>query len=151
MQERDAGFREVLREAGIEPDPRLILEGDWSATSGYDRFRELLTREPGLTGIVAQNDRMAVGAIHAARTMGLRVPEDISIVGFDDMPLASYFDPPLTTVRQDTFAIGRACASMLIDVLDRPVGRALAGRLGDRACGAPVHCPRQMKGGEGIL
>ena len=120
VQERDAGFREVLRDAGIEPDPRLTLEGDWSATSGYDRFRELLTREPGLTGIVAQNDRMAVGAIHAARTMGLRVPEDISIVGFDDMPLASYFDPPLTTVRQDTFAIGRACASMLMDVLDRP-------------------------------
>jgi DNA-binding LacI/PurR family transcriptional regulator len=110
----------VLRDAGIEPDPRLTLEGDWSATSGYDRFRELLTREPSLTGIVAQNDRMAVGAIHAARTMGLRVPEDISIVGFDDMPLASYFDPPLTTVRQDTFAIGRACASMLMDVLDRP-------------------------------
>jgi DNA-binding LacI/PurR family transcriptional regulator len=119
-QERDAGFREVLQSAGIELDLRLSLEGDWSATSGYDRFRELLICEPGLTAIVAQNDRMAVGAIRAARTMSLRVPEDISVVGFDDMPLASYFDPPLTTVRQDTSAIGRACASMLIDVLDRP-------------------------------
>jgi DNA-binding LacI/PurR family transcriptional regulator len=143
VQERDAGFREVLRDAGIEPDPRLTLEGDWSATAGYDRFRELLTREPGLTGIVAQNDRMAVGAIHAAHMMGLRVPEDMSIVGFDDMPLASYFDPPLTTVRQDTFAIGRACASMLIDVLDKPAAApwqvALATELVVRQSTAPAR------------
>jgi LacI family repressor for deo operon, udp, cdd, tsx, nupC, and nupG len=63
---------------------------------------------------------MAVGTIRAARDLGLRVPQDLSVIGFDDMPLASYFDPPLTTVRQDTFAIGRACASMLIDVLEGP-------------------------------
>lgn len=120
-RERDLGFREGLAASGIEPDPALTVEGDWTATSGYRLLQLLLEREPNLTAIVAQNDRMAVGAIRAARDLRLRVPRDLSVIGFDDMPLASYFDPPLTTMRQDTFAMGRACADLLIDLLD---GRA---------------------------
>ena len=103
VQERDLGFRDALTATGVQPDPTLIVEGDWSATSGYECVKLLVTREPNLTAIFAHNDRMAVGAIRAARDLELRVPQDISVVGFDDMPLASYFDPPLTTVRQDTF------------------------------------------------
>ena len=120
VQERDLGFRDALTATGVQPDPTLIVEGDWSATSGYELLKLLVTREPNLTAIFAHNDRMAVGAIRAACDLELRVPQDISVVGFDDMPLASYFDPPLTTVRQDTFAIGQACASLVIDLLDKP-------------------------------
>jgi len=120
-QERDWGFREALAMAGLAADPRLTVEGDWSATSGY-RLAELLLQRDlrELTAIVSQNDRMAVGAIRAARDLGLGVPADLSVIGFDDMPLASYFDPPLTTMRQDTFAAGRACASLLMDLVDKP-------------------------------
>ncbi|HZU87248.1 MAG TPA: LacI family DNA-binding transcriptional regulator [Anaerolineaceae bacterium] len=119
-QERSLGFEMALREAGIEPDPLYTYEGDWSATSGYQALRYFLQRKPAPSAIVAQNDRMAVGVIRAARDAGLRVPEDISVIGFDDMPLASYFDPPLTSMRQDTFQFGAAAAGMLIDILENP-------------------------------
>ncbi len=128
-QERDLGFQDALAAVGIQSDPALTAEGDWSATSGYDLLKALMVREPRLTAIFAHNDRMAVGAIRAARDLGLRVPRDLSIVGFDDMPLASYFDPPLTTMRQDTFAIGRACASLLINLLEKPAIESTVVRL----------------------
>jgi len=128
-QERELGFLDALVAANIPHDPSLTVEGDWSATSGYALLKSLIAREPNLTAIFAYNDRMAVGAIRAARDLGLRVPQDLSVVGFDDMPLASYFDPPLTTLRQDTFAIGRACASLLIDLLDKPATGPTAVRL----------------------
>ena len=63
---------------------------------------------------------MAIGAIHALREAGKRVPQDVSVIGFDDMPLASYFDPPLTTIQQDTFRMGREAASLLIKAIERP-------------------------------
>jgi DNA-binding LacI/PurR family transcriptional regulator len=129
VQERDLGVLDALADAGIQSDSSLIVEGDWSATSGYELLKLLVAREPNLTAIFAHNDRMAVGTIRAARDLGLRVPQDLSVIGFDDMPLASYFDPPLTTVRQDTFAIGRACASLLIDLLDSPAPESTIVRL----------------------
>jgi DNA-binding LacI/PurR family transcriptional regulator len=121
--ERDAGYRMALAEAGIRRDPMFTVEGDWSATSGYDAFAAL---PDGVSAVVCQNDRMAVGLIRAVRDDGLRVPEDLSVIGFDDMPLASYFDPPLTTMRQDTFAIGRACAERLVALLE---GAEAGGRI----------------------
>lgn len=117
-QERDAGYRQALMHAGLAHDPAWTVEGDWSATSGYEGLRALLNRAPGITAVVVQNDRMAVGVIRAARDAGLAVPGDLSVIGFDDMPLASYFDPPLTTMRQDTLAIGRTCAERLIAILN---------------------------------
>ena len=129
VQERDLGFQEALAAASIQLDPSLIVEGDWSATSGYDLLKRLVARQPDLTAIFAHNDRMAVGAIRAARDLGVRVPQDLAVIGFDDMPLASYFDPPLTTMRQDTFAIGRACAGLLIELLDKPASEPTVVRL----------------------
>jgi DNA-binding LacI/PurR family transcriptional regulator len=117
-QERDAGYLQALETAGIAHEPGLTVQGDWSATSGYEAFQILFNRAPGMTAVVVQNDRMAVGVIRAARDAGVTVPADLSVIGFDDMPLASYFDPPLTTMRQDTFAIGRTCAERLIAILD---------------------------------
>ncbi len=119
-QERNLGFEMALREAGLEPDPADTYEGDWSATSGYQAFRHFLKLGRVPKAIVAQNDRMAVGVIRAARDAGLRVPEDLSVIGFDDMPLASYFDPPLTSMRQDTFEFGAAAAAMLMDLIENP-------------------------------
>ncbi len=118
-QERNAGYREALGRAGIAWETALTVEGDWSATSGYEALRDLLDRAPEITAVVVQNDRMAVGVIRAAQDAGLAVPAGLSVVGFDDMPLASYFDPPLTTMRQDTLGIGRTCAERLIAILDQ--------------------------------
>ena len=144
--ERDAGYRDALAHAGLAHEPALTIEGDWSATSGYAAMAQL---PADITAVVAQNDRMAAGLIRAARDQGRRVPQDLSVIGFDDMPLASYFDPPLTTMRQDTFAIGRTCAELLVAVLS---GAAEAGHpvrlvseLVVRASAAPRHAGRRKR------
>ncbi len=119
-RERIAGYQDALEAARIDPNPALILEGDWTASSGALVIQRLLKSACPFTAVFAQNDRMAIGAIHALRQAGRRVPEDISVIGFDDMPLASYFDPPLTTMRQDTLEIGREAVRLLIRTLENP-------------------------------
>jgi LacI family repressor for deo operon, udp, cdd, tsx, nupC, and nupG len=119
-QDRMAGYIKALHQAGIEPNPAWIAEGDWSATFGDQASRAWLSRDAPITAIFAQNDRMAVGAIRALRDFNRRVPEDVSVIGFDNIPLASYFDPPLTTMFQDIQFIGREAARLLIQRLDEP-------------------------------
>ncbi len=119
-QDRCSGYEEALIKAGIEPDPALVLEGDWSGTSGYQCMRRWLQNGHPFSALFAQNDRMAIGAIRALREVGKKVPEDVSVIGFDDMPLASYFDPALTTMRQDTFEMGRQAARLLIQAVEKP-------------------------------
>lgn len=119
-QDRMAGYMEALKTAGIEPNSAWITEGDWSATSGEEITRSWLAQNAPITAIFAQNDRMAVGAIRALRDHNLQVPEDVSVIGFDNIPLASYFDPPLTTMYQDIQFIGREAARLLIQRLDDP-------------------------------
>jgi DNA-binding LacI/PurR family transcriptional regulator len=116
-QDRLLGCREALGRAGLELEPALTQEGDWSASSGYAAMQAILASGREITALFAQNDRMAVGAIRALREAGLGVPADVSVIGFDDMPLASYFDPPLTTLRQDTFEMGRQAARMLVEAI----------------------------------
>ncbi len=119
-QDRYAGYLAVLQASGVDYTPALVVEGDWSGTSGYEAMRRLLAQSLEFTAVFAQNDRMAVGAIRALREAGRRVPDDVSIMGFDDMPLASYCDPPLTTMRQDLARIGREAARLLVREVDRP-------------------------------
>ena len=119
-RDRMNGYLNVLQTQGLSTDTNLVVEGDWTATSGYQGVKALLARRVEFSAIFAQNDRMAVGAIRALRETGLRVPEDISVIGFDDMPLASYFDPGLTTIRQDTFNMGREAARLLIRAIETP-------------------------------
>lgn len=119
-QDRITGYHAALREAGVESDQRLMREGDWSASSGYQAIRDLAQAKCLPTAVFAQNDRMAMGAMRAARDLGLSVPEQLAVIGIDDMPLASYFDPPLTTMRQDMFGIGREAARLLIRALGQP-------------------------------
>ncbi len=111
-KERLDGWQQVIRAAGgREP---AVLAGDWSASSGYEMGRRL-AGEPGLTAIFCGNDTMALGVIRALVERGLRVPEDVSVTGFDDVPEAGFFLPPLTTVRQDFGEVGRQALRTLVD------------------------------------
>jgi DNA-binding LacI/PurR family transcriptional regulator len=109
-KERVAGWRRALREAGAPEPP--VLAGDWSAASGYELGGQL--NEP-VTAILCGNDTMALGVLRALAERGLRVPDDVSVVGFDDIPEASYYTPPLTTVRQDFGEVGRQALNVLIE------------------------------------
>jgi DNA-binding LacI/PurR family transcriptional regulator len=121
-KERVDGWRQAVREAGA-PEP-AVLAGDWSASSGYE-LGGRLAAEPGLSAIFCGNDPMALGVIRALTERGLRVPEDVSIVGFDDVPEAGFYRPPLTTVRQDFGEVGRQALGTLVD---RMSGAIPAGR-----------------------
>lgn len=118
-QHRLHGFQSALQAVGIEASPQLVEVGDWSATSGLQAVQRLLSQEPGFTAVFAQNDRMAVGAIRALRDAGRTIPGDVSVIGIDDMPLGSYFDPPLTTVLQDTHRMGRQAACLVIHAIEQ--------------------------------
>lgn len=113
---RRDGWRAELEEQG-RPVPPLRWGGDWSARSGYETGRSL-AREPRVTAVFAANDQMALGLIHALREAGKRVPEDVSVVGFDDLPEAPYFAPPLTTIRQEFPELGRRAMELVQRVLD---------------------------------
>lgn len=119
-QDRIRGYEMALHEAGAPINREWRCEGDWSASSGYAACMGMAGRAERPTAVFAQNDRMAVGVIRAGRDLGLRIPEDLAVIGVDDMPLASYFDPPLTTMRQDLPAIGQQAARLLIEAVDQP-------------------------------
>lgn len=119
-QDRIAGYKRALQEAGLTTPPALIQTGDWTPGSGYLIMQRWLKAKTHLTAVFAQNDRMAIGAIQAVRDSGARVPDDVAIVGFDDIPLAEYFDPPLTTIRQDIFEHGRQAARLLVNRVEHP-------------------------------
>jgi len=115
--ERIKGWRAALAEAGARPPP--LLRGDWSARSGYE-LGQRLASEPGATAVFVGNDHMALGLLRRLHEVGRPAPGQISIVGFDDIPEAAYFTPPLTTVRQDFAEVGRRCLHLLLAQLERP-------------------------------
>jgi DNA-binding LacI/PurR family transcriptional regulator len=114
-QERISGWREALARAGA-PEPEL-LSGDWGCPSGY-RIGQRIAASPEVTAVFCGNDHMALGLLRALAEHGRRVPEDISVVGFDDIPESAYFLPPLTTVRQDFGELGRRALATLVDMID---------------------------------
>jgi len=116
-QDRTEGYRQALQEAGLEFDETMVVEGDWSASSGQDALLSFVEQGRIPTGIFAQNDRMAMGVLRAARDVNLKVPSQLAVIGVDDMPLSSYFDPPLTTMRQDMPLIGQEAARILLDTI----------------------------------
>lgn len=121
--DRVAGFRRALAEAGIEPDPQLIRYGGYHQADGYAMARHILAVSPQATAIFAANNFIAIGAIRAIREAGLRIPSDISIVGFDDLPDDWSVDPFLTVLAQPAYEFGRRAAELL---LERVEGRGLA-------------------------
>jgi DNA-binding LacI/PurR family transcriptional regulator len=110
-EERVEGWRSALEDAAA-PVPAL-LRGDWTPRSGYELGQELL-QIPKLTAVFVANDQMALGLLRRLREAGREVPRDLSLVGFDDIPEAAYFAPPLTTVRQDFSELGRRCLHLLL-------------------------------------
>ncbi|SCG58421.1 transcriptional regulator, LacI family [Micromonospora halophytica] len=119
---RIQGWREALRAAGAElPEP---VPADWSAASGY-RCGQMLARMPEVTAIFTANDHLALGVLRALHEYGRRVPDEMSVVGFDDVPEAAYFIPPLTTVRPDFAAVARASLDMLLAQIEGDTGGEL--------------------------
>jgi LacI family transcriptional regulator len=116
--DRRAGYIQALVSAGIPVDEQLIVTGDYTEPSGLLAIQSLLSRGVMFTAIFAANDQMAFGARLALYRNGIRVPDDVSLVGFDDQPAAAYTTPPLTTVRQPTHTIGRAAARAVIQLLE---------------------------------
>jgi DNA-binding LacI/PurR family transcriptional regulator len=115
---RHEGWLAAMRGVGLEPGPSI--ESDWSAAGGYRAAYSLLDRGVPVSGLVVGNDQMALGATRALRECGLDVPDDVSVVGFDNIPESAFFDPPLTTVQQDFTALGRQSAEYLISLVEDP-------------------------------
>jgi len=116
---RAEGWRSALQSAGLDAD--LLVEGDWSAGSGYEIGRKLALNRTA-TALFVGNDQMALGLLRAFNEAGVRVPEDVSVVGFDDQPESGYFSPPLTTVRQDFEELGRRCMDIMLTAINEGEG-----------------------------
>ncbi|TYB58164.1 LacI family DNA-binding transcriptional regulator [Nonomuraea sp. PA05] len=130
-QARVDGWRATLEAAGRAAPP--VIAGDWGAESGYQAGLELAER-PGVTAVFAANDHMALGLLRAFHERGIRVPEDVSVIGFDDIPEAGYLIPPLTTVRPDHEEVGRRAVAALLGLVDG----AEAGEPAARECVVPA-------------
>ena len=124
--DRLAGYRDALATAGIDADPALVVEGSFDAASGHAAATRLLDRAADVTALFVASDIVAFGAMRAIREAGRRVPADMSVVGFDDIPLAQHFDPPLTTIRIPARALGAAAGRALVE---RLAGRAVTERM----------------------
>lgn len=118
VRRRLTGFRMATEKLHLSFETFPKEEGDFSIASGAEATEKLLQAHPALTALVCLNDRMAMGAIQQARMLGRRIPNDLTIVGYDDIPSAAVFAPPLTTINQQAPEIGRAAAKMLFEVIE---------------------------------
>jgi DNA-binding LacI/PurR family transcriptional regulator len=128
-RERRAGWAEALRTARRETTQSLIAEGDWSAASGERAIRDLIARRPDIDAVFVSNDQMALGVLRAAPSLGRRVPDDLAVGGFDNIPESAYFTPSLTTVSDGLVELGRCAVKLLRHMIgDAPAngGTALA-------------------------
>lgn len=141
---RARGYRAALADAGIDADERDVAFGAFSAASGAAAARELLEARPDLTAVFCGNDTIAIGVLHALSERKLLVPDDVAVVGYDDIPTARFLQPPLTTVRSPAVAHGQRAMELVIDMIEgRPIAErrvlldgALVVR---RSCGAPAE------------
>jgi LacI family transcriptional regulator/LacI family repressor for deo operon, udp, cdd, tsx, nupC, and nupG len=129
---RYLGYADALAEAGLEIDPALIVEAGRMEEDGYQAVGELLAAPQPPSAVLACGDELAFGAMHALYDAGLVVGRDISIVGFDDLPLAAHTHPPLTTLRQPRRAVGEHLAALLIDAIERRPRAAQSATLSPR-------------------
>jgi DNA-binding LacI/PurR family transcriptional regulator len=117
-RQRKQAWEDVLREAGIHATNQHWAEGNWSSSSGALALQKLYDQYPEMDSIFVGNDQMALGVIHMLAQKGLRVPQDIGIVGFDNIPESAYFQPPLTTVQQDQYAVAKEGVMTLLDIIE---------------------------------
>jgi LacI family transcriptional regulator len=104
--ERRCGWQDALTAAGVPFGDDQVVEGNWSAESGEIGLHDLLAKFPDVQAVFACNDQMALGLMQAARSLGKRIPEDLAVVGFDDIPESAFYYPPLTTIRQGLYELG---------------------------------------------
>lgn len=117
--DRLEGYKKAINDQGWRIEPGLIAEGDFTELSGYEAMRQLLPLNPD--AVFTASDTMAVGAIRMVKEAGLRVPQDVAFVGFDDLPVASLSDIKLTTVRQPIFRFGAQAVATLIDLIENGI------------------------------
>ncbi|HZD54000.1 MAG TPA: LacI family DNA-binding transcriptional regulator [Woeseiaceae bacterium] len=117
-KDRVTGFRRAMEEAGLPCNERLIVYGEYTVSCGESATEKLLLQRERPTAIFCFSDEIALGCMYALRQHRFGVPEDISVIGFDDIPFAKYFAPPLTTVAQPVEDIGATCATILLDLID---------------------------------
>jgi LacI family transcriptional regulator len=127
--ERERGYQDAMREAGVRHDRELCVRGDFAEEGGWRGARALLAIAEPPTAIFAANDAMAVGALSALRDAGVDVPTHMAVVGFDDIPVARFLHPPLTSVRVGIAQLGERGASLLLSAIaERPPPGALPRR-----------------------
>jgi LacI family repressor for deo operon, udp, cdd, tsx, nupC, and nupG len=117
-RDRLKGFYQAMAHHGLSVDSLLVQEGDFSYESGFNLMKKLLMLDELPTAVFAANDEMAMGAIKAAKSKGIRVPEDLSVMGFDDIKFASIFEPALTTIAQPTFEMGKKAMELLLKLIN---------------------------------
>jgi len=117
-RQRMAGWKDCLMEAGLEVHGKHWAQGNWSSDSGAHAVEKLLKQYPEMDAIFIANDQMALSALRTLRTRGLAVPDDIGIVGFDNIPESAYFLPPLTTVHQDQYEIAKVAVAEIIKIIE---------------------------------
>lgn len=145
-RERELGYRDALAAHGLETGPELVTSGHYTFDSGRMAAGRVLDASPRPTAIFAGNDEMAAGVLHAARERGIAVPEELSIVGFDDTAIAAHIWPPLTTVRWPIVAMAQAAARKLIDPKAAATEPSLF--LSDLVCRASAVAPGGAKDAE---
>jgi LacI family transcriptional regulator len=119
VRDRSNGFVLELESDGLSLSDQVVTEGDWSHASGYRAMQQLLSRSEPFSALFAHNDQMAIGAMRALREAGKRIPTDVAIVGYDDIPAAEFAEPPLTTVRQPMREVGSVAARLLIQKIEQ--------------------------------
>ncbi len=117
VQQRHDGYRQALEDRGLLFDPLLVVEREYSLMEGKEAMRRLLSLPEPPTAVFAASDVLAMGALAGAREQGVRVPEDVSLVGYDDIDFAAYCNPPLTTVRVPAYEMGRLAVKVLVNLI----------------------------------
>jgi LacI family transcriptional regulator len=118
-QQRLLGYKQALEEAGLPFDPQLVAQSDFQASGGVLATNQLINARLNFSAIFAANDQMAYGARIALYRLNIRVPEDMSLIGFDDLPSSSYAMPPLTTIRQPVYEIGQLAAQAMLKLINK--------------------------------
>jgi LacI family transcriptional regulator, repressor for deo operon, udp, cdd, tsx, nupC, and nupG len=119
--EREEGYKKALEECGIAPEASLIKYGDFTFKSGLDAMKQILNASEKPTAVFTISDMMAIGAIKAIKSWGLKVPEDIAVAGFDNVSFASMYDPALTTISQNQYALGCTAMDLLLEIIRKDI------------------------------
>jgi LacI family transcriptional regulator len=117
-RQRRAGWHDALTDAGLTPTKRLCVQGNWSPASGERALQGLLSSNPDLDAVFAANDQMALGVLYATKRIGLSVPHQLALVGFDGIPESAYFAPPLTTLYHDLGELGSRAVRELVGTIE---------------------------------